>query len=102
MLSKQMQTGRWFNRTLALVVHLALCAVLVRAEEPEAKRKLLPLLSEPKTLGGQQFWNDELFFHQWRIQRHVSKGQYRLLDENDRRHAEGTFDECQEKLEQIK
>jgi pimeloyl-ACP methyl ester carboxylesterase len=54
------------------------------------------------TLGGKQFWADELFFHQWRIQQNVFTGHYRLLDENDVRFAWGTFDECKAALEKIK
>jgi pimeloyl-ACP methyl ester carboxylesterase len=54
------------------------------------------------TLGGKQLWADELFFHQWRIQRNALTGHYRLLDERDLRHASGTFDECRAVLEQIK
>jgi len=61
--------------------------------------------SEPPptpTLGGKQFWADELFFHQWRIQRSSINGQYRLLDERDWCHATGTFDECRTVLNHIK
>jgi pimeloyl-ACP methyl ester carboxylesterase len=54
------------------------------------------------TLGGKQFWADELFFHQWRIQRNSWDDHCRLLDENDFRHASGTFEECRSVLEQIK
>jgi pimeloyl-ACP methyl ester carboxylesterase len=54
------------------------------------------------TLGGNQFWADELFFHQWRIQRNAASGHYRLLDGDDFRHASGTFDRCRAALEQIK
>ncbi len=54
------------------------------------------------TLGGKQFWADELFFHQWRIQRNVWDGHYRLLDPDDRRHAWGTYQECTAALERIK
>ena len=54
------------------------------------------------TLGGMQFWADELFFHKWRIQRNVMTGHCRLVDENSLRHAFGTFDQCQAVLEQIK
>ena len=43
------------------------------------------------TLGGKQFWADELFFHQWRIQRNVYR-HCRLLDEHNLRHASGTYD----------
>jgi len=54
------------------------------------------------TLGGKQFWADELFFHRWRIQRNVLSGRHRLLDENNLRHAWGSFEDCREQLEQIK
>jgi pimeloyl-ACP methyl ester carboxylesterase len=54
------------------------------------------------TMGGKQFWSDELFFHQWRIQRNVFTGHYRLLDENDRRHASGTYHDCRQALDEIK
>ncbi len=54
------------------------------------------------TLGGKQFWADELFFHDWHIQRNVFTGHYRLLDGYNLRHAWGTFDECRTKLELIK
>ena len=53
-------------------------------------------------MGGRQFWADELFFHQWRIQQNVLTGSCRLLDGNDFRHASGTYDECLAALEQIK
>ena len=54
------------------------------------------------TMGGKQFWSDELFFHKWRIQRNVFTGHYRLLDAKDRRHASGTYEECREALDDIK
>jgi pimeloyl-ACP methyl ester carboxylesterase len=54
------------------------------------------------TLGGKQFWADELVFHGWRVQRHVYTGHYRLLDEDNARHASGTFQECRAALEAIK
>ena len=54
------------------------------------------------TLGGKQFWADELFFHQWRIQRNVFNGHCRLLDGQNLRYASGTYDECRAVLERIK
>jgi pimeloyl-ACP methyl ester carboxylesterase len=54
------------------------------------------------TMGGKQFWADELFFHKWRIQRNVFSGHCRLLDERNHRHAWGTFDQCRAALERIK
>ena len=54
------------------------------------------------TLGGKQFWADELLFHQWRIQRNVLTDRCRLLDADNWRHASGTFDQCSAVLEKIK
>ncbi len=54
------------------------------------------------TMGGKQFWADELFFHDWHIQRNVFTNHCRLLDGSGLRHAWGTFDECAAKLEKIK
>ncbi len=66
-----------------------------------AAEPLIPGLRMP-TLGGKQFWADELLFHQWRIQRNVRDNHYRLLDGKNFRYAWGTFAECRAKLEQIK
>jgi pimeloyl-ACP methyl ester carboxylesterase len=54
------------------------------------------------TLGGKQYWADELHFHKWRIQQNVLTGHYRLLDESDVRQAWGSFDQCKNVLERIK
>ncbi len=54
------------------------------------------------TLGGKQFWADELVFRGWRIQRNAVTGHYRLLDEENIRRAWGTFDDCFISLEEIK
>jgi len=87
-------------RGLILAAVMAGPAALL-AEEPissEANREIVPM----PTLGGKQFWADELLFHQWRIQRNVLTGHYRLLDGNSLRHASGTFDECRAVLEDVK
>ncbi|MEN6494416.1 MAG: alpha/beta fold hydrolase [Thermoguttaceae bacterium] len=54
------------------------------------------------TLGGMQFWADELFFHDWRIQRNVVTGHCRLLDGSAFRHAWGTYEECLAALDEVK
>jgi len=54
------------------------------------------------TLGGKQFWADVFFFHRWHIQRSVFSGHFRLLDERNCRHAWGTFEQCQTKLDAIR
>ena len=54
-----------------------------------------------KTLGGKQFWTDYLVQHPWRIQRHVVSNHYRLLNDDNYRHAWGTFVQCKKSLEEI-
>src|SRR5690349_19119287 len=61
-----------------------------------------PINALAPTLGGRQFWADELFFHEWHIQRNSLTGHCRLLDGANMRHAWGSFEQCSAKLEQIK
>ena len=49
-----------------------------------------------------QFWTDELVFRDWRIQRHVVTDHYRLLDDRDLRRAWGTFEQCQQRWEELR
>ena len=83
------------NRAAALLL-LAFVASPVVAADPGKPNVPAP------TLGGKQFWSDELLFRDWRIQRNVLTANYRLLDENDVRRAWGTFADCRAKLEEIK
>ncbi len=69
--------------------------------EPLASGGGLPKIALP-TLGGKQFWGDELFFHGWHIQRNVLTGHYRLLDARNYRHTWGTREQCQERLDEIR
>jgi pimeloyl-ACP methyl ester carboxylesterase len=55
-----------------------------------------------RTLGGVQLWGDELWYLNWRIQRHVATGHCRLLDPENHREDWGTFEQCAARLEQIK
>jgi hypothetical protein len=54
------------------------------------------------TTGGKQFWADQWFFHDWRIQRHVLTGHCRLLDGKNRRHTWGSYEACRQKLDEIR
>ncbi len=54
------------------------------------------------TLGGMQLWQDELLFHDWRIQRNALTGYCRLLDDRDWRLAWGSFEACQAKLDDLR
>ncbi|MBN1441630.1 MAG: alpha/beta fold hydrolase [Planctomycetes bacterium] len=54
------------------------------------------------TMGGKQFWADELLYCGWRIQENVYTGHYRLLDPGDLRLAWGTFEACRVALERVR
>jgi len=85
------------------VIFLVLCQFAMADGPQDADNKSSGNLNlAAPTLGGIQFWSDELFFHQWRIQRNSITGHYRLLDGADVRRAWGTFDECRTALEEIK
>jgi len=60
--------------------------------------ELIPL----PTLGGTQFWADELFFHEWHIQQSARDGHCRLLDGNNLRYASGDYPSCLAVLEKIR
>jgi hypothetical protein len=68
------------------------------SENSEQVQDLFPNLASP-TMGGVQFWSDQLVFHQWRIQRNVWTNHYRLLDANNVRRAWGSFAQCRRKLD---
>jgi pimeloyl-ACP methyl ester carboxylesterase len=73
-----------------------------RAEEPTSS----PEQSSPQTgaftLGGTQFWADELVYYEWRIQRNTVTGHCRLLDPKNRRRAWGSFENCRDQLAEIR
>ena len=53
------------------------------------------------TLGGSGTWSDCHILHGWRIQRHISTGECRLLDERNFRLAQGTREQCGQYLDRI-
>ena len=55
-----------------------------------------------KVWGGLQFWADVYFFHDWRIQWGVLSNSYRLLDGRNYLYQTGTYEQCLEKLQQIR
>ncbi len=54
-----------------------------------------------KTLGGQQFWTDMRHVSGWRIQQNAVTDHYRLIDQNDYRHAWGNYAHCQQELNKL-
>ncbi len=69
----------------------------------QSRTPKLPLIDVgTPTLGGSQFWTDQHFCHQWRIQRRANSDEFRLLDSREWQHANGSFADCLAKLEEIK
>ncbi len=99
-----MMDRRQFATRLALAAACGLQHSFSKAQESMAddEPSTGPVNAIGPTLGGKQFWADELFFHEWHIQRNVFTGHCRLLDGYRLRHAWGTFAECRQKLEEIK
>src|SRR5215213_4151015 len=83
---------------LALALLSAGCATL----QAHAQREGGLFSAGIPTLGGQFVWSDEVWFHDWRIQKHAVIGHYRLIDPSNRRQAFGSFETCRAKLDQIK
>lgn len=54
------------------------------------------------TFGGKQLWADELIYADWRIQRNIMTGHWRLLDPYDVRKAWGSRADCEEKLQGLR
>ena len=95
--------NRWLPLSLAVLVltKFVAPACAQAATPPGVPSAESPGLALP-TLGGNQFWSDLLLFHRWRIQRNAVTKHCRLLDENNLRHAAGTFDECRAALDAAK
>lgn len=74
-----------------------------RRENEMAEEKPLPLNMNfvMPTMGGKQLWTDEWIHGEYRIQRNVITGHYRLLDDQDQRLAWGTRGQCQTRFEQV-
>ncbi len=85
-------------RLLPIFLSLVFLSSRAAAGPPVLPKVEIPL----PTLGGMQFWTDQSFFHQWRIQQNASTGQHRLLDPNDFQHASGDLAACRAKLDEIK
>ena len=92
---------------IVLLAPLAAPAQQTEPAEPELpsgfpfSTDVLPNIEAP-TLGGLQYWGDQLIFRGWRVQRHVLTGHCRLLDEDNVRHAAGSFEHCAAELAKIR
>ena len=70
------------------------------AAEPDKQKENLNVPGF--TMGGKQFWGDVLIYGNWRIQRNVFTGHFRLLNPRDMRQTWGSFQQCRNRLEQEK
>lgn len=69
-----------------------------RASSDTARRRLNFRLP---TLGGFQFWGDEMVYCGWRIQRNALYGHHRLLNPRNVRRAWGSYGECERAFERF-
>ena len=67
---------------------------LITSEESDG----MPNIRFP-TMGGKQLWTDYRWRFGWRLQKNALTGHYRVLDENNFRHAWGSKSHCIEELE---
>jgi pimeloyl-ACP methyl ester carboxylesterase len=92
-------------RSLIIAASWLFCAgvtsAFAQSAPPVASVSVGPVNFPTATMGGVQFWSDELVFRDWRIQQNVYTGHHRLLDGRDFRRAWGTFDECQARLRDL-
>ena len=102
-----MDRRQFYRRVSGLLAAATLRDTMLPAEElskddAASQSAKPPVNVRTPTLGGKQFWGDELFFHDWRIQCNTFTGHYRLLDGKNVRHAWGSFEHCREKLDGIR
>src|SRR4029434_10741913 len=77
----------------------------LRAEPPALPTTVAtpgPLNLALPTLGGEQFWSDELVYQGWRIQRNALTEHCRLLDSREVRRAYGTYDQCRSAFDEVR
>ena len=83
-----------------LIVPIAISVSWTTAEAQTAPDTKINITAP--TGGGKQFWTDRFVHHQWRIQRNVYTGHYRLLDDKDFRRAWGSYDGCRQEFERLR
>lgn len=87
---------------LRFLVPIAILPLLFVTATLSAQEESLNPNLPTKTLGGREFWGDVVHFHGWRIQQNALTEHFRLIDGDDVRHAWGTREQCQTKLDEIK
>ncbi len=99
---------RWRNRSIWSTVILAITIPVAAGEQDDAVKSKasdgpkMRLNIPTLTMGGSQFWTDELIHGQWRIQRNVLSGHHRLLDPANVRRTWGTWGSCMQTWNDLK
>ena len=100
--ASRLRNAAW-NAAIAGIVLLS--AASLRGDEPEPSRSYWTLDKIPNfassTLGGKQFWTDELVRGEWRMQKNVLTGHYRLLDPEGVRRGWGTWEQCKQAWDEL-
>ncbi len=96
----------WFTGIALAAPAIFVTALLAEEDSSKTSDDQSSVATAPnlptKTLGGREFWGDVAHCHGWRIQHNVLTKHYRLIDGDDVRHAWGTREQCQAKLDEIK
>ena len=90
----------WLAALAVILSGLGIAQLAFNPSSAVGQQTKPPSLKIP-TLGGTQFWTDQLVFHDWRIQRNQLTKHYRLLDGKNYRHTWGSFEHCQGTLQQL-
>ena len=99
--------GSYFTRWLLALLLISSGSFVVAEEKTPAPQPpiSLPSFTAPNiptiTLGGEQFWSDELVRNGWRLQVNAMTGHHRLLDDQDVRRAWGSHGQCHAKFAEI-
>lgn len=85
---------------LVLLLTASLRSDEVDEKESSTKLDAFPNIAA-KTMGGKQFWNDEMVRGDWRIQKHCVTGHYRLLDDQGVRKTWGQWEHCKQEWDEL-
>ena len=90
----------WLTAVALILTGIGVSLLATRPSAVLGQQTKSPSLKIP-TLGGAQFWTDQMVLHDWRIQRNQLTKHCRLLDGKNYRHTWGSFEHCQATLQKL-